>query len=674
MSVIGLPATKRPASVAWSLEHNVGSAINPLGGTMQRVVRGGDRWRATLQWPPMIGDDAGIFAGWLDKVSRGDRWLYVDHPANMARGNLSIGNAVSNPYFVPDTAAAWTAETDVSLSVNARRLKVTNNSGSPAVAAGAYQSITLTASVPHVVVVDFDPGNTLSATVQIRNATTFVVEASQRLDNAPGRFCFTVTPSQAAMQIRLVCNSDGHIYFRNITVSRCALVNAASQTGNRLNVDGLPASQSALIKAGEFFCVPVGGSYELKRLTDDLDSDSSGAGVLVFEPSLRGSPSDNAPVVLHRPYGRFFIPSHTSAVSSEPPGDQPIHGFMLDAAEDVTAVTADTTVTDEAGQVIWELDASTLSLAPSEGSGTPTITRAGNTATRTNSSGVIELVNANLARFDYDPVTLAIRGLLVEEARTNLVLNSLLDGTNLGTQSVTVTAVAHTLSFYGTGTVTLSGVSTAGPLVGSGAYPTRSSLTFTPTAGSLTLTVTGTVQFAQLEIGSFASSFIPTAGASVARAADVITLATSGIPNFSAAPLTMYGEILLTDTNSTAARSALSLDDGTTNERHFVRLNAGADDFDYSIRDGAAVQADLDGAAISASVVYKFAGASATNDFAYSTQGGAAATDTGGTTPTPTTLHIGQNDANILQLNGHVRKLRLYNVRKSNADLVSMTT
>lgn len=50
-----------------------------------------------------------------------------------------------------------------------------------------------------------------------------------------------------------------------------------------------------------------------------------------------------------------------------------------------------------------------------------TVTRALDTATRVNSSGYIEGVNANLPRFDYNPVTLAPKGLLIEESRTNLV-------------------------------------------------------------------------------------------------------------------------------------------------------------------------------------------------------------------------------------------------------------
>jgi hypothetical protein len=57
------------------------------------------------------------------------------------------------------------------------------------------------------------------------------------------------------------------------------------------------------------------------------------------------------------------------------------------------------------------------------GADTPlTVTRAGNTATRVNSTGVIETVAADTARLDYDPLTHACRGLRIEEARTSYCL------------------------------------------------------------------------------------------------------------------------------------------------------------------------------------------------------------------------------------------------------------
>lgn len=53
-----------------------------------------------------------------------------------------------------------------------------------------------------------------------------------------------------------------------------------------------------------------------------------------------------------------------------------------------------------------------------------TFTRSGNTATVVNSSGYVVPINADLPRFDYDPVTKVCKGLLIEESRTNLMLQS----------------------------------------------------------------------------------------------------------------------------------------------------------------------------------------------------------------------------------------------------------
>lgn len=51
-------------------------------------------------------------------------------------------------------------------------------------------------------------------------------------------------------------------------------------------------------------------------------------------------------------------------------------------------------------------------------------TGASNPATYVNSSGVVTAATNNQPRFDYDPVTLACKGLLIEESRANLVIYS----------------------------------------------------------------------------------------------------------------------------------------------------------------------------------------------------------------------------------------------------------
>ena len=82
--------------------------------------------------------------------------------------------------------------------------------------------------------------------------------------------------------------------------------------------------------------------------------------------------------------------------------------------------------------------------------------------------------------------------------------NVLLATETLATQSVTTLAAQYTLSFTGTGSVTLSGTTT-GTLTGAGTD--RVSLTFTPTTGTLTLTVSGSVTKAQLELGAVAGPY-----------------------------------------------------------------------------------------------------------------------------------------------------------------------
>ena len=106
--------------------------------------------------------------------------------------------------------------------------------------------------------------------------------------------------------------------------------------------------------------------------------------------------------------------------------------------------------------------------------------------------------------------------LLLQPLAINLYFNNAV----LETQDVSTTTEAHTVSFFGTGTVTFSGTY-VGSLVGTGVND-RVELTFTPTAGTLTSTVTGSCTNAQIESYIYATTPVTTTGSTATRLQDTI--------------------------------------------------------------------------------------------------------------------------------------------------------
>ena len=303
-----------------------------------------------------------------------------------------------------------------------------------------------------------------------------------------------------------------------------------------------------------------------------------------------------------------------------------------------------------------------------------TFTRSGNTATVTNSSGVIAAINADLPRFDYDPTTLVCKGLLIEEARTNLLLNSLLSVTNLSTQLVTTTAAAYTLTFYGTGQIVLTGTSSA-TVVGTGAYPTRTTLTFTPTAGVLTLTVTGTVLYAQLELGAFATSFIPTGASQVTRTADVAVMSGTNFSNwYNATQGTFCVELITPKQVGTRLISVTQTTSGLTpNDTIYMDNDSGIyRDIVFSGASAAGINVSLQGAqGATAKISYAYK----LNSFAGSFNAITPVTNSSGALPLVVNnyFQIGQVASGLANINSYIRKIFFWPQRLIDAEVQAFT-
>lgn len=300
-----------------------------------------------------------------------------------------------------------------------------------------------------------------------------------------------------------------------------------------------------------------------------------------------------------------------------------------------------------------------------------TFTRA-SSGTYFDSSGVLQTATTNTPRFDHNPVTGASLGLLIEEQRTNLLLNS----ATLSTQSVTVTNVAHTLSFYGTGTIVLSGVHSA-TVNGIGAFPTRTTLTFTPTAGTLTLTVSGTVQYGQLTTGTFATSWIPTSGASATRASDNALITGTNFSSwYNQSEGVLFAEFISFGMNNFPR--IVSTNNSTTNERINLLIstfNGGNSGLQGNVVVGGNFQTNLvfqPTGNYSINTITKCVIGFKLNNFAFSLSG-VAYTDFSGSIPTVSRMEIGTEVSNNY-LNGCVRRILFYDRRLANSELQILTT
>lgn len=106
--------------------------------------------------------------------------------------------------------------------------------------------------------------------------------------------------------------------------------------------------------------------------------------------------------------------SSTGAISGTPTADGLYSGIVIRVTDSILQ-TADLTAFDLYIASLYFDFVSNTTLDSSI-----TFTRA-SSGTRINNSGQIELVNFNTARYNYDPNTLTLKGLLLEDARSNVV-------------------------------------------------------------------------------------------------------------------------------------------------------------------------------------------------------------------------------------------------------------
>jgi hypothetical protein len=172
----------------------------------------------------------------------------------------------------------------------------------------------------------------------------------------------------------------------------------------------------------------------------------------------------------------------------------------------------------------------------------------------------------------------------------------------------------------------------------------------------------------QFELGSFATSYIPTTTATATRSADVASITGANFSSwYNQTAGTVFAEYR---TPASGTRGVVGFNNNTANER--IALYTSGTDPKLTVVDGGVTQADINGGTVTASVMAKSAGAFAVNDFALAHAGGTAVADTSGTMPTPDRVLIGADQAGNYQ-NGRIRRLTYWPTRLPDSTLEEIT-
>ena len=108
------------------------------------------------------------------------------------------------------------------------------------------------------------------------------------------------------------------------------VVNGASQTGDSLAIDGLPASATNYLKAGDYIQLGSGASSEFYKVLTNASSNGSGEATLDIWPNLRSSPADGATVVVSGAKGVFRLNDNASSWNINNMG---LYGIAFGAVE-----------------------------------------------------------------------------------------------------------------------------------------------------------------------------------------------------------------------------------------------------------------------------------------------------------------------------------------------------
>ena len=291
------------------------------------------------------------------------------------------------------------------------------------------------------------------------------------------------------------------------------------------------------------------------------------------------------------------------------------------------------------------------SVAPTKGIAPATFAR-NSTATYIK-DGLVQTAGIDVPRFQNGRY-------LCEPAATNRFLQS---GTP-ATQVITVVSgTVYTVQCYGSGSITLSGA-------GTGSVVEGAPITFTASSTSLTCTVSGSLNRAQVETGTKATSYIPTTTAPVGRVADALHYDVGDVITQGQGSLYCEGVVKSFGLN----QRILNLSDNSAANRLYITLLSNATLAAYVVSAGT-VQASISFGVPTEGDVVKCLLTYQNNNVSFYVNGVAVGTDI--TCQIPIVLNklsVGCSHDGTLQLNSEIGNVKYFKEILTGAEAIKLTT
>jgi hypothetical protein len=314
--LLPLPVRVSKASVAST--SNTATSPSIFSGAQRSLARSGDYWAWDVSVSAASDRESFPMRAALRRLrlalrGQANRLWFAD-PSYQLRGSFPTGELVPNGLFAYGSGTWSTSGAALSVADGYARIQ---NSGAAAGYAVSAAAIPIVSGASYAVRALTYPGKVAAWAVNCGATSGASGQLASGAITAQGLYYATFTAAGASTFLSLLCNtstSADFVHYLFASISRCALVNGASQTGANLNIQGLPTSSAGLLLPGDR--VQIG--TQLNTVDAPLNSDGSGLGYLQCTHPWRVSPANGAPIIISNPMARCMLTSNSGGWDESP--------------------------------------------------------------------------------------------------------------------------------------------------------------------------------------------------------------------------------------------------------------------------------------------------------------------------------------------------------------------